>query len=94
MGLDEVTVVVYLAGLPIPEENKRTLLGRLPQPIPAGGDGALGIFRAGEEYHLLILKGTAALAFDTGIQVENLQSFTSIADPLRLKYKKLFRGGV
>lgn len=95
IGLDDVVAAVYLAGLTgLPEENKRMLLGSLPKPIPAGGDGAIGVLRTDETYHLLILKGTAALAFDEGVQVENLQAWSSIADALRLKYKKIFRGGV
>lgn len=93
IGLDEVAATVYLAGLTgITEEEKKKLLAHLPNPIPAGDHGVIAAFRAAGEYHLLILKGTAALALDTGIQVET-KPWSSIADPLRLKYKDLFKMG-
>ena len=95
IGLDEVVVAVYLSGLTaVSEENKRMILEGMPSSVPAGSDGAIGVFKAEGAYHLLIMKGTAALAFDAGVQVESLQAWSSIADALRLKYKKLFRGGV
>lgn len=90
---EDVVAVVYLAGCAGPdEEAKKELLAQLPCPIPQGDNGVIALLKAEERYHLMVAKGTVALAFDAGIQVEP-RPWSEIAEPLRLKYKDLFKGG-
>lgn len=94
IGLDEVAAIVYIAGLAgLTEEEKKELAEKLPDPIPPGDTGAIAVFKAEEQYHLLILKGTAALALDKDLQPQ-VQAWNTLADPLRLKYKDMFKGGI
>lgn len=90
---EDVVAVVYIAERAgLSEEEKKELLAKLPYPIPAGDNGVIGLMKVDERYHLMVAKGTVALAFDMDIEVEP-QPWSVIADPLRLKYMDMFKGG-
>lgn len=90
---EDVVAVVYIAERAgLSEEEKKELLAKLPYPIPAGDNGVIGLMKVDGRYHLMVAKGTVALAFDMDIEVEP-QPWSVIADPLRLKYMDMFKGG-
>ena len=91
---DDVVATVFVAGCAgLTEEEKKDLLSRMPYPIPEGDSGTIGLMKAEDKYYVLILKGTAGLALSAGIEVEP-RPWSEIADPLRMKYKELFKGGL
>lgn len=91
---DDVVAAVFVAGCAGPTaEEKLDLLSRMPYPIPSGDSGAIALMKVDGKYHVLIIKGTAGLALSEGIEVEP-RPWTEIADPLRAKYKEMFKGGL
>ena len=91
---DDVVATVFVAGCAgLTEEEKKDLLSRMPYPIPEGDSGIIGLMKVEGKHYVLILKGTAGLALSAGIEVEP-QPWSEIADPLRMKYKELFKGGL
>ncbi len=90
---DDVVAAVFVAGCAgLTEEEKKDLLDRMPYPIPAGDSGSIALMKVDGRYHILILKGTCGLALSNGIEVEP-KPWSGIADPLRMKYKEMFKGG-
>ena len=93
LGKERVSLEELVAAIFITSQNEELLLN-LPQPIPSGSSGAIGVFPLRGNYHLVIFKGTGALAFDQTIHIA-MQAWSSIADPLMVKYKNLFKlGGI
>lgn len=93
ISLEELVVAVFVARqTQIPEEEKEMLLANMPKPIPSGSNGAIGVFELKGSYHLVIFKGNGSLTFDQSIQLTT-QAWSSIADPLMVKYKNLFKLG-
>ncbi len=93
---DDVIAAVFVAGCAGPTaEEKLDLLGRMPYPIPAGDGGSIALMKVDGRYHIFILKvnGMVGLAISNGIEVEP-RPWTEIADPLRAKYKEMFKGGL
>lgn len=91
ISLEELVVAVFIARqAQISESDKEDLLANMPHPIPSGSNGAIGIFQLRGSCHLVIFKGTGALAFDQSIQLKT-EAWSSIADPLMAKYKNLFK---
>ncbi len=93
---DDVIAAVFVAGCAGPTaEEKLDLLARMPYPIPAGDGGSIALMKVDGRYHIFILKvnGMVGLAISNGIEVEP-QPWTEIADPLRAKYKEMFKGGL
>lgn len=97
---DDLVAIVFIARQSqVPEADKKKLLTVLPQAVGetngSGGSNSsnscLGIFQIGGEYHLFILKGTAGLAFDQTITSVAAESWSSIADALRIQYKNLLK---
>lgn len=92
---DDLAACIFIADQKnFSEEEKKELLSMLPQEIPAGTDGRIGIFQSQGQYHLYLFKGTAELTFDNTIHVAAAASWSSLADALRIKYKDLLKGGV
>lgn len=92
---DDVIAAVFVAGCAGPTaEEKLDLLGRMPYPIPSGDSGAIALMKVDGKYYVLIMKvnGMVGLAISNGIEVEP-RPWTEIADPLRAKYKEMFKGG-
>ena len=86
---DDVVAAVFVAGCAGPTaEEKLDLLIRMPNPIPKGDSGAIGLMKMDGRYHVLILKvnGMVGLAISEGIEVEH-KPWSAIADPLLRKYK-------
>lgn len=91
---EDVIVSVFIAAQQdIAEEDKKSLLSVMPRQIPGGSDGTMGIFQLRGQYHLFIMKGTAGLTFDETIQPSVVKAWSAVADPLRIKYKNLLKGG-
>lgn len=93
---DDVVAAVFIAGCADPTaEEKLDLLGRMPYPIPSGDSGAIALIKVDGKYYVLIMKvnGMVGLALSNGIEVEP-RPWTEIADPLRAKYKEMFKGGL
>lgn len=91
---DDVVAAVFLVGCAGPsEDEKKDLLARMPYPIPTGDSGVIALMKVDGKYHMLIMKGTAGLVLSTGIEIDP-RPWTEIADPLRLKYKEMFKGGL
>jgi len=91
---DDVIAAVFVAGCAGPTaEEKLDLLGRMPYPIPSGDSGAIALMKVDGRHHVLIIKGTAGLALSNDIEVEP-RPWSAIADPLRTKYKEMFKGGL
>lgn len=95
VSLEELVAAIFITSQnDIPEQQQEELLLNLPQPIPSGSSGAIGVFPLRGNYHLVIFKGTGALTFDQTIHI-TMQAWSSIADPLMVKYKNLFKlGGI
>ena len=94
ISFEDVIAAVFIAQLPnLTDQQKEELLAAVPNPIPPGADGAIGVFALRGQYHLFILKGTASLSFDAGI-TPTLQAWSSIADPLRRQFQSIFQGGI
>ena len=91
---DDVIAAVFVAGCAGPTaEEKLDLLGRMPYPIPSGDSGAIALLKVDGRHYVLIIKGTAGLALSNDIEVEP-RPWSAIADPLRTKYKEMFKGGL
>ena len=92
---DDLAAGIFIANQQnLSEEDKKDLLSMLPQEIPAGSDGRIGIFQSQGQYHLFLFKGTAELTFDSTVDVLAAASWSSLSDPLKIKYKDIFKGGI